>query len=252
VSAPVGAERTPLIENLRRLLDLQKLDDELVTLEAEQKGVPAKRASIEERLAACEAKLVTSAEGLRAAETEQRRAESEVQDREAMLLKLEGQQHQVKSNAAYTALLSEIEQAKEAISEGETRVLEGMEGLEAARSLVAEAEREAAKTRTDLAGDEKALVAREKELETRIQELREQRGGIAAEIDAALLRRYEKVVARRRPGLVVVDREMCTGCRVDIPAQNFIEILRCERIVACGNCNRILVHEQRLASADPG
>jgi predicted nucleic acid-binding Zn-ribbon protein len=241
-----------LIENLRRLLELQNLDDELVALEAEQKEIPAKRAGIEERLAACEARLVASGETLSAAEAGQRRHETEVQDREAQLLKLEGQQHQVKTNEAYTALLSEIAQAKESISEGETGILEGMEAIEAANAVVAEAQRDAAQTRTRLAGDEKMLVAREKELEDRIAVLREQRGGAGAEIDAALMRRYEKVVARRRPGLVVVTGEMCSGCRVDIPAQNFIEILRAETIVACGNCNRILVHEQKLSASSPG
>ena len=241
----------PLIESLRRLLDLQKLDDELVALEAEQKEVPNKRSGIEQRLAACATKLETSKEDLKTAEADQRRCESVVQDREAGLLKLEGQQPQVKTNAAYTALLSEIEQAKESISEGETQILEGMETIEAAKALVADAEREAGQMRSRLADDEKALAAREKELEARLAVLREQRGGVEGDIDGDLMRRYEKVVARRRPGLVVVNGEMCSGCRVDIPAQNFIEILRCEKIVSCGNCNRILVHEEKLTDAAP-
>lgn len=243
-------KRTPVLEGLRRLLDLQNLDDELIALEGEQEAVPVQRVRIEEILAACESKLATAGETLVAAEADQRRYESELQDKEALLLKLEGQQHQVKSNDAYTALLAEMKQAKGSISDGETRILEGMEAIEAAKAIVAEAEREAGATRGRLAEDERALAAREKELEARIGALREERGGIVVDIDAELIKRYEKIVARRRPALVVVTGEMCSGCRLDIPAQNFIEILRAERIVTCGQCNRILVHEEKLMGLD--
>ena len=39
-------------------------------------------------------------------------------------------------------------------------------------------------------------------------------------------------------------REICTGCRVDIPPQRFVEILSHERVVTCGRCQRILIHAE--------
>jgi predicted nucleic acid-binding Zn-ribbon protein len=57
-----------------------------------------------------------------------------LQDQEALLKRLEGQQFQVKSNDAYTALLHEMEHAKQAISDCETRILESMDAIETSRS----------------------------------------------------------------------------------------------------------------------
>jgi predicted nucleic acid-binding Zn-ribbon protein len=45
--------------------------------------------------------------------------------------------------------------------------------------------------------------------------------------------------------VIVVEEERCGGCRVGIPPQAFIEIIRGETIVTCGNCFRILVHAEK-------
>jgi predicted nucleic acid-binding Zn-ribbon protein len=56
-------------------------------------------------------------------------------------------------------------------------------------------------------------------------------------------------LTRRRPAVAMVSEEMCQGCRVGIPAQNYIEILKGERIITCGNCHRILVHPDMVSRA---
>ena len=53
-------------------------------------------------------------------------------------------------------------------------------------------------------------------------------------------------MARRRPAVAIVSNETCLGCRVGIPPQLYIEILKGEKIVACGTCQRILIDEVQL------
>jgi predicted nucleic acid-binding Zn-ribbon protein len=48
--------------------------------------------------------------------------------------------------------------------------------------------------------------------------------------------------------VILVKEERCGGCRVGIPPQTFIEILRSEMMVTCGNCSRILIHAEKLES----
>ena len=241
-----------MLEGLQRLLELQVLDDELIALEQEQAALPDRRARIAEARSACDANLASSQEALKAAEAGQRSAETELQDQEAQVLRLEGQTSQVKSNAAYTALLHEIDQARAAISECETRILEAMEAIESGSGDLAEAERVTGEERGRLSREEQGLEAREKELEGSIAELRRKRGEWISEIPADLMTRYDRITARRRPALVKISKEMCAGCRVDIPPQDYIELLRAERIVSCGNCNRILVHEEKLSEFQSG
>ncbi len=234
---------------MERLLELQRLDEELIAFEEEQGAAPGRRSRIEAGRSACETRISEAREALEHAETQQRQIETALQDQEALLKKLEGQQFQVKSNEAYTALLHEMDTAKRAISEGETRILEGMEAIETARAALATAEAEGAETRERLAAEESALDSRESELAAAAARVREARAVVRPDIESKLLELYEKIAARRRPAVVLISNEMCLGCRVGIPPQSYIEILRLKRVVTCGHCHRILLPGEKISAA---
>jgi len=233
-----------LVEGLRRLIELQKLDDELATLEEEHRALPGRREALVAQQAAAEERLAAGRAALRSAELVQRHAEQELQDREAIVTRLEGQQHQVKTNEAYTALLREIDHAREACSACETRILEAMEAIEVSGAAVAAAEGEAKAAGERAQVGASTLAARETELGGRIAELRERRAEARGGVKRDLIELYERIAARKRPAVVTVTREICTGCRVDIPPQQFVEILSRERVVICGRCQRILIHAE--------
>ena len=240
-AAAPAARRPPMYEAFQRLSELQLCDEELWAREQEHAALPARRTQLAAERAEAEAALARSREGLTAAEAAQRRAESELQDHEAARRKLEGQQHQVKTNDAYTALLHEIERAQQAISECETRLLEGMDAIEAARAACAASDaggRETAKRQTAEAA---TLDAREKELDAEIARLRAARARVIAACEAKLIEQYERIATRRRPPVARLRGTLCLGCRVDVPPQLVIELQRGERVITCGNCQRILI-----------
>jgi len=239
--AAAAAPKPGMFEAFQRLAELQACDDELWAREQEHGGLPTRRSGLLAERAALEAAAAQARETLQQAEAAQRRVESELQDQEALRKRLESQQFQVKTNDAYTALLHEIERAQRAISECETRLLEGMDAIESARAAFASAEvagREAA-ARLDLEGG--TLDARELQLEAELARLRAARLRVVAACDPKLIEQYEKIATRRRPATVRIRGTLCLGCRVDIPPQQCIEIQRAERIITCGNCQRILL-----------
>lgn len=241
-----------MLKGLQGLVDLSKVDVQLAALEEERAALPARRAALDEARSASQAAEEAAGAAVEAAEQEQRRHEAVAQDKEVLLHKLEGQQHQVKTNEAYTALLHEMDEARAAISESETRILEAMEAIEQAR---AEADRAASGARgaqERAAEEESALDAREKALEEQIAALRRERDGIADGVDATLLSRYARIAGRRRPAVAVVERETCMGCRVGIPPQAVLELRRAESLITCGHCQRILVLEEHLAAPRSG
>jgi predicted nucleic acid-binding Zn-ribbon protein len=238
-----------VVEGLRQLIELQQLDDELLAAEQEHGGLPARRQELAERREAVEKEREDAGQALHAAEAEQRRAEVEVQDKQALKQKLESQQFQVKTNEAYTALLHEIEQAGEGISEGETRVLEAMEAIDSARERLADAEKQAEATLVGVAEQERALDLREKELDARIAELRQGRERLCRELDAELLTQYQRIASRRRPAIAQVRDEMCLGCRIHLPPQQQIELMRGEALITCSRCHRILIPPGRFEEA---
>jgi len=238
-----------MIEGIQGLVELSRLDTELAAREREKTALPQKREDCADMRQACEARLEAARAALTEAEQAQRRAEADARDQEALLSKLEGQQHQVKTNEAYTALLHEMDAAREAISAAETLILEAMDAIEAGSAERADAEEDVRVTLARVEADEKAIDERERVLEREIAELRSRRHEVGQGLAAELLQRYERIAARRSPAIAIVTRETCMGCRVGIPPQNCIEILRGESVVTCGNCQRILIHEDHLGVA---
>ena len=235
-----------MLQGLTQLLELQRLDDQLVESQSEHDGLPARRDRVADERTASDERISAAKQSLEDAQLAMRQAESALQDRETLLEKLEGQQFQVKSNDAFTALLHEMAQARESISDHETQILENMETIERATRSHEEAEQEADSARTRLDEEERSIVAREVELSSAIERLRELRTRAGGGVESELLGHYERLAERRRPAVVLIADERCGGCLVQIPPQSFIEILRCEKIITCGNCARILLHAEKV------
>jgi hypothetical protein len=240
-AAAVADAKPGMLEAFQRLAELQGCDSELWALEQEHAGLPARRAQLAEERAAAEAATLRTREALLQAEAAQRRAETDLQDQEVLRRKFESQQFQVKTNDAYTALLHEIERAQQVISECETRLLEGMDVIESARAACAAADAAGRETATRQVAEAQALAAREKQLDAELARLRAARAVVINASDAKLIEQYERIATRRRPVVVRVRGTLCLGCRVDIPAQQCIEIKRAARVITCGNCQRILL-----------
>jgi predicted nucleic acid-binding Zn-ribbon protein len=238
-----------VIEGLNELVGLSQLDSQLAVLEAERAGIPEKRAASAQERETCETRLAAASEIVAEAELAQRRCETDAQDKEALLAKLESQQHQVKTNEAYSALLAEMEQAREAISRAETGVLEAMEAIESAGNELAALEEQIRAVTERLDSEEKAWDERESELDSEITSLRQRREEQLGALDGELAARYERVASRRSPAVAVITGEICLGCRVGIPPQSFIEILTGEALVSCNHCHRILIHRDQLTAA---
>ena len=235
-----------MLQGLTQLLELQRVDDELVSLQTEYDGLPGHRERIEQERSACDEQLAAAKQAVQDADGLLRQAEAALQDQEALLQRLEGQQFQIKSNDAYATLLREMEHARESISEHETKILEHMEAIEQSRGQLAEAEKQVAEARSRLEAERRAIDARDPECTSEIDRLRVLRAELGPGVAKDLLNHYERVAKRRRPAVILVKEERCGGCRVGIPPQAFIEILRSETIVTCGNCARILLHAEKL------
>jgi predicted nucleic acid-binding Zn-ribbon protein len=235
-----------VLQGLTKLLELQRVDDELVALQTDYDGLPGHRLRIEAERSACDEQLAAAKQAVQDAEGGMRQAEGDLQDQEALLQKLESQQFQVKSNDAYTALLREMDHAREAISEHETKILEHMDAIEQSRGRLADAEKHVSETHSRLEAERRAIEARDEECTREIGRLQTLRSEVRPDVERELLAHYERVAKRRRPSVILVKEERCGGCRVGIPPQSFIEILRAESIVTCGNCSRILIHADKL------
>jgi len=235
-----------MVEGLRGLVELARIDTEIAARTEQKNALPARRDACARRRSITQARVETARGAIEAIVLTQRQQEAQAKDQQALLERLEGQQHQVKSNEAYTALLHEMEAAKAAMSEAETAVLEAMESLDEGKAAVAAAEGEYVSELAATETEERALDALEGEIDEQLKTFASERTAAATRIDAKILRMYERVASRRSPAIAVVTGETCSGCRVGIPPQNYLEVRSAERLISCGQCNRILIHQAHL------
>jgi len=232
-----------VLEGLAQLIELQEIDVALGTAESELAKLPEARGACAARRESAAERTAEAKTAVAGAEGRQRTAETALQDQEALLAKLENQQHQVKSNDAYTALLREMEEAKEAISAAETQILEAMETIESASSATAAVEIEVAALLEHLGAEEQAFDVREKELATRAETFRSERQTVQDRVPPELAIQYERIAKRCTTALARVVKEICQGCRMNIPPQLYIELMNTEQVHVCPNCRRILIPE---------
>jgi uncharacterized protein len=118
------------------------------------------------------------------------------------------------------------------------QVLQLMDQVEEARGRLATLER-------DLAEKEAQEQARSDRLRRDIEagredaaRLREERARFAEGVPAEAARRYASTRERKRPAVAVVERGVCSGCRVEVPDYLLKEARR--QLAVCSSCNRIL------------
>lgn len=237
-------------ETLRQLVVLQRVDDELAGVKLEAEGLPARCEAAEGERTASKAALEGVGEALKARELEQRGLESELADAEERIRHLESQTAQVKSNEAYHALLAEIDAGKQSKDDLEERILEAMEVVSEQRNALTAAEANARATNSRVDEELARIESRETELAKDRDRLSAARDEAANVLDPDARSRYERVVERRRPGIAIISKEVCSGCRVGIPPQDFVELISATSLLQCRTCKRVLVHRDMLGNGD--
>lgn len=239
---------------MRALVELQSLDVKIERCRAQEREIPKQKSKydvqkkrLEEELAACEQRTKNLL-------LEQRSCEAEVQQKQDQIRKYEGQLNSVRKNEEYTALLHEIEILKKQIAVKEERTIAIMMELDEAKQRL-----EQDKKRI---GAEQDRIAREcakidQELAEAVQDrkaLEVQRPPLAERVDAATLRRYERIRVAHNGGRAVVpmDNESCGGCHMTLRAQMVNEILDPDndKLHACSQCGRILYHPGNIEGMD--
>jgi predicted nucleic acid-binding Zn-ribbon protein len=227
---------------LERLLAVQNLDMELAALEDRREDVPRRRAEMTREITTLEQERVERDTARERARIARRGKESDLDVVKARLAKYERQLGEVKTNVAYSALLSEIQRSKREIAQLEDEILDLMAEREEHDGRIAAVDGELTEKRTAAAEALQALAAEEAEIERQIGHSRERRERIAAEVDPALYRMYDRLRrARRFPALVPLRGQACGACHGAMPPQIVREIKHEGALHICEACG-VLVY----------
>ena len=233
-----------IADQLKVLVELQKLDSQVYRLRRQTQAKPAEAARLKEQHQQTAQMLQATEARYKALEIKRNQMETDLSQKEEQIKKLQVQLFQLKTNKEYTAMQKEIEGLKADKSVLEEEVLKLMDESDRAKAQMA-SEREALKVReVVLQGDLQRLEEELKSLEDSLEELQASRRALIPKVDLSVLAQYERIL-EHKDGLALVRAEgyACGGCHMNLPPQLIVEIQMNNRLVVCESCGRILTLE---------
>lgn len=235
-STPMAGPR--LLYHLQQVdTGLARAEEQLRLLDAGEEG----RA----RLGRAEEAFATAQGDLTATQSRIRTMELELQSAAAKRKQVEGEMYsgRVRNPKELAAMQEEIGLLDRHAREMEDAILTLMEEVESLLPQVSRLSDEVVAARADLARQVTAYDRGQASLTATLDALRQERERVAAGIDPALLRRYDRI--RDRMGTVAVAavrRGICEGCHVAIPEGRVRQLADdAGLLLTCERCGRILV-----------
>ena len=117
--------------------------------------------------------------------------------------------------------------------------------MESREALVKEREAEFQQLSEKIRSEQEEVNKKGDDDRERLAEFRQQRDDIGRDLDSDLLGLFNEV-SETSGGMAVAEvrQEVCRGCFMNIPPQLYIEVQRCQRLIQCPQCNRILYFKQ--------
>lgn len=232
---------------LEKLLILQDRDRKLLRLQADLQSVPPQRDLLQGKAARAQSDFDTVKLRGKQLESDRKKLELEVATKQDFIRKCETQQGATKKNEEYKAFQHQIDTTRLEISALEDQQLELMERAEVIAGEVAAAEKIAKSLKSDVDKQLADLVSREASLKQELQSAIAARAAQVAEIDPAVLPRYERLLKTKGDNIIVgIPHGICGGCHMQLPTYVFNAAKAEQDIVQCINCGRILYYSREM------
>ena len=230
-----------MLPALEHLLVLQDRDRRIAQLKAEVARIPGEIAAVQKRLQDEAAKCEAARNQLKQIEADRKKLEIEADAKRAQITKYRTQQSLIKSNTEYQALTREIEKAEADIRQTEDAELELMDRTEHLQPPLKEEQlllkELTAKGQTEVAD----LRQRSQTAEQELAKLQTDREQVAAQADADLLSRYDRLMKSKGDyAIVPIQHGNCGGCHLTIPPQVVHNAHNGGEVTSCDYCGRIL------------
>jgi predicted nucleic acid-binding Zn-ribbon protein len=237
---------------LQKLIELDKVNQEIAHLKDEIATLPKKVAQIEAKLATAKAQVDAAKTAIKSQEADKRKHESDIQDWQQKISKFREQSLSVKTNEQYKALMTEIEFAEKHISECEEKILVGMDSAEGLNAALKKAEEELKADAAEIEQEKAHVRSVTAEDEKRLAELDKQGRELRSAVDTSLLAHFERISTKRKGAITEAYDQKCGACNVMLRPQKYNELLSNKGLSTCDSCGRILYIDPVRQAANKG
>jgi len=226
---------------IKKLVNLQKIDTQLYNLNREKIEKPKIIASLQNEFDQKKQILKEYEERSKSLLLKRKDKEGELTSKEEGIKKLQSKLYLLKTNKEYSAMLTEINGVKmdnSLLEEEIIKILEEQDDLkkdlEKQQSIIKEEDKK-------FDEQKQKINNRIKEIEVQTKDMESKRSNAIKEIDAKILSRYERIIKGKESlAIVKVENDSCQGCFMNVPPQVINEIKMNDKLIFCEMCARIL------------
>jgi len=240
-----------LKEELPTLIELQRIDTEIVKINQRKRDLPLAISRLDEEFKALTAEIDEARSRQEDLVKRHREKENLLKRAVETLKKTKDRLTEVKTNKEYQAVLKEIETLEKRNGEIEEEIIVLLDEIDTGRGVLQEKEARYAARRSEYEGRRRELEGQLEAIDRELAQQVEKGESLRKRVPEGLLRKYEQIKAINN-GLAVVSawKEVCGGCHMNIPPQLYNELMETDEIVLCPNCNRIIFwYDQSRESA---
>ncbi len=229
-------------QDLENLDKLQELDLKTHDIRNELANIPKQIEEIRQNVETVRIILQKEQTRLDDAEKWLKEKEHEISLQSDLLIKSKNKLQGAKNEKESKAASREIETIKKNISDQEKEQIELMEAIEQYKVAMAEHKSEFAELEEQLKLSEQEGDNRIAQIKTELLASDAGRKGLTVNIDAKVLRLYERIHKRLPVAIVKITEPLCPGCNFQIRPQIYNDIIKGESVHTCQNCMRLLVY----------
>ncbi len=227
-------------EWIEELLKLQEADMRARNLNTRLEVIPEEIGRIEKEIVEDKEKLEKYRETIKAVELEIKQVELDIEQQNSAIQKLERQSVLIKKNDEYKAMLKEVGHHKKIVSNLETKELELMEKLDAAKGAQREQERQNVEKEKSLLEEKEEMLELSVTLKQELEVSAARRDALLEKVDSRVLPRYERLIGKGTgQPLVPVHEGSCGNCHLKLTPQT-VNHARKGQQVSCENCGHFV------------
>ena len=240
--------------DIKLILDLQHLDQQISHLQKEIAALPRHVAGIEKALDSHNRRLEVDRAALAGNQKERKRLDGEIQVQNQKISKFRDQMLSAKTNEQYRAFQNEIEFCEKEIRKHEDRILELMTESEPLDLAVKAAETALKKEKEQVEAEKKVAVQKTEADKKQLDRLMVERKTVTEQLKAPLLKEYQRIRVKWKTNLVAAEANdgRCTACNMSLRPQFFQDLRRGETVMACESCGRFLYYHPTVVVDEQG
>ena len=237
----MGIKSESVREELILLAELQQVDVDISAIERELAKVQHHLDKFDNDLSAMAAQVEENATELDALKKQYRNDESEVRSIEDTIKKTQAKLNSVKTNKEYQAMLKSIDDLNAKNSNLQDNILGSLDLIEAAEKKSTSLLADQKDLKEEIEEKKSAVLLAAEEQKEKIGRLQTERQGIWEQLPPKWQNVYGRALKQGKGlGVTVVNQAVCQACRVNLPPQLFIDLMRLKSMILCPNCQRIM------------